>query len=62
VDGARIVEMPDVLDETYGKGVLEGAQKLKTLQPHAHDGSRRFYLAVVIGLLWAYLRGIVVLL
>jgi hypothetical protein len=34
-DGARIVEMLDVLSKTYGKGFSEGAQKLKSPQPHA---------------------------
>ena len=40
--------MLDVLSKTYGKGVSAEAQKLKTPQPHAPDGSRRFYLAVLI--------------
>jgi hypothetical protein len=47
-DGARIVEMLDVLRKTYGKGVWEKAQKLKTLQPHAPRRRRCFYLAVQI--------------
>jgi hypothetical protein len=47
-DGARIVEMLDVLSKTYGKGVPEGAQKLKTPQPHAPSRRRCFYLAVLI--------------
>jgi hypothetical protein len=34
-DGDRIVVIVDILDKTYGKGVPEGAQKLKSLQPHA---------------------------
>jgi hypothetical protein len=47
-DGARIVEILDVLSKTYGKGVSEGAQKLKSLQPYAPGRRRRFYLAVLI--------------
>jgi hypothetical protein len=47
-DGARIVEMLNVFGKTYGKGVWEVAQKLKTLQPHAPSRRRCFYLAVQI--------------
>jgi hypothetical protein len=48
-DGARVVEMLDVLGKTYGKGDSEKTQKLKTLQPHAPSRRRCFYLAFLIG-------------
>jgi len=47
-DGARIVDILDVLSKTYGSGDSEGAQKLTSLQPHAPGRRRRFYLAVLI--------------
>src|ERR1700675_265443 len=46
-DGARIVDILDVLSKTYGKGDTEGAQKLKSLQPCAPGRRRRFYLAFI---------------
>jgi hypothetical protein len=48
VDGARIVDIFDVLNKTYGKGDSEGVRKLKSLQPYAPGRRRRFYLAVQI--------------
>src|ERR1700730_9756466 len=47
-DGARIVEILDVLDNTYGKAISEGAQKLKSVQPHAPSRRPCFYLAILI--------------
>src|ERR1700730_13206715 len=43
-DGARIVDILDVLDKTYGKSDSKGAQKLKSLQPYASGRRRRFDL------------------
>ena len=47
-DGARIVDILDVLDKTYGKSDSKEAQKLKSPQPYAPGRRRRFYLAVLI--------------
>ena len=47
-DGDWIIDIIHVLSKTYGNGVWEKTQKLKTLQPHAPSRRRCFYLAVLI--------------
>jgi hypothetical protein len=47
-DGARIVEMLDVLSKTYGKGFLRELKISNHPNHMRHDGSRRFYLAVFL--------------
>jgi hypothetical protein len=50
-DGARIVDIVDVSAETYGRGHSVVGAKTQSIQPHAPDHGRRFYLAVAEQLL-----------
>ena len=48
-DGARIVDIVDVSAEMYGRGYMAVDENTQSIQSHAPDHGRRFYLAVLIG-------------